>query len=47
MDFESALNSRQFYRFTGPPEHWLTALKFWTWGLEENHKNQWEKIQLH
>ena len=45
MDFSSALNKKQFFRFTGPPEHWLTTLKYWTWGLEESHKSRWAKIQ--
>mgnify|MGYP001611828889 FL=1 len=45
IDFKSALNAKQFYRFTGPPEHWLTALKYWTWGLEEHHKERWKNIQ--
>ncbi len=44
-DFKSALNAKHFFRFTGPPEHWLTAIKYWTWGLEEHHKARWEKIQ--
>ncbi len=45
MDFNSALNSKQFHRFTGPPEHWLTAFKYMTWGLEADLKVRWEKIQ--
>lgn len=45
MDFRSALNTKQFYRFTGPPEHWLTAVKYMTWGLEEKHRNLWGNIQ--
>lgn len=45
MDFSPALNAKQFFRFTGPPEHWLTALKHMTWGLESHLKNRWEKIQ--
>lgn len=45
MDFNSALSAKKFYRFTGPPEHWLTALKYWTWGLEEKRRKDWEKIQ--
>ena len=45
MDFSSALKQKQFFRFTGPPEHWLTALKYWTWGLEEHNKSQWDKMQ--
>lgn len=45
IDFDSALSKRQFFRFTGPPEHWLTAFKYMTWGLELSHKERWEKIQ--
>ncbi|MEX0881709.1 MAG: hypothetical protein WDZ34_02455 [Candidatus Saccharimonadales bacterium] len=36
---------REIYRFTGPPENWLTAIKFMTWGLEEKHLNYWQKIE--
>ena len=45
IDFQGALNGKQFYRFTGPPEHWLTAFKFMTWGLERKHLESWKKIQ--
>lgn len=45
MDFSAALEQKQFFRFTGPPEHWLTAIKFMTWGLEEHHLARWQKIQ--
>ncbi len=45
MNFDSALKSKQFFRFTGPPEHWLTAFKYMTWGLEKKHRSSWEKIQ--
>ena len=45
MEFNSVLGTKQFFRFTGPPEHWLTALKFMTWGLEEDYKSRWQKIQ--
>lgn len=45
IDFRNALNTKQFYRFTGPPEHWLTALKYWTWGLEKRHRERWKNIQ--
>ncbi len=45
MDFSSGLTKKQFFRFTGPPEHWLTALKYWTWGLEERYRERWEKIK--
>lgn len=36
---------KQFFRFTGPPEHWLTAIKFMTWGLEEKYKERWGEIE--
>lgn len=45
MDLTPSLNAKNFFRFTGPPEHWLTAVKYMTWGLEEKHKSRWEKIQ--
>lgn len=45
MDLSSALNKKHFFRFTGPPEHWLTAIKYMTWGLEESNRSKWEKIQ--
>ncbi len=44
-DLTSALDTKQFFRFTGPPEHWLTAVKYMTWGLEESHRERWKKIQ--
>ncbi len=45
MEFDSALNTKQFFRFTGPPEHWLTAFKYMTWGLEASLEARWKKIQ--
>lgn len=45
MDLSSGINQKQFFRFTGPPEHWLTALKYFTWGLEADYKERWGKIQ--
>jgi hypothetical protein len=45
MDFNEALTKRQFYKFTGPPEHWLTAIKYGTWALEEKYLERWKKIQ--
>lgn len=44
-DITSSLELKQFYRFTGPPENWLTAIKHMTWGLEERHRKKWETIQ--
>ena len=40
-----ALSGRSFFRFTGPPENWLTAIKYMTWGLEEKYLSRWKKIQ--
>ena len=45
MQINEVLNSKAFYRFTGPPEHWLTAVKFMTWGLTEDLKDQWAKLR--
>ncbi|MEK7107128.1 MAG: hypothetical protein AAB899_02985 [Patescibacteria group bacterium] len=45
IDLTPALDTKQFFRFTGPPEHWLTAIKHFTWGLEADHRRRWEKIQ--
>src|SRR3989344_215950 len=45
IDFSSGLSNKQFFRFTGPPEHWLTAFKYMTWGLESHLKERWGKIQ--
>jgi hypothetical protein len=41
-----ALRGKQFYKFTGPPENWLTAIKFKTWGINENSLGMWQKIQV-
>ena len=45
MDFNSVLRAKSFLRFTGPPEHWLTAVKYMTWGLEERLRDRWVKIR--
>ncbi len=45
MDFTPSLQAKKFFRFTGPPEHWLTAIKFMTWGLEKHYLDRWKKIQ--
>lgn len=45
LDITPSLYAKGFFRFTGPPEHWLTAIKFMTWGLEEKYKDRWERIQ--
>lgn len=45
MNFDKSLLSRNFFRFTGPPENWLTAIKFMTWGLEEKYRERWANIQ--
>lgn len=45
IDFTPSLTAKGFFRFTGPPENWLTAIKFMTWGLEEKLRPRWEEIQ--
>jgi len=45
MNFDIALQAKSFFRFTGPPEHWLTAIKYMTWGLEERLRERWIKIR--
>lgn len=45
MDFNAVLGAKSFLRFTGPPEHWLTAIKYMTWGLEEDLRPRWVKIR--
>ncbi len=45
IETDPILRAKSFYRFTGPPEHWLTALKYMTWGLEESRRSQWGKIK--
>lgn len=45
MDFTPSLNAKGFFRFTGPPENWLTAIKYMTWGLEEKFRRRWQEIQ--
>jgi len=45
MDIRPLLEKKGFFRFTGPPEHWLYALKYMTWGLEEKYKSSWERIE--
>ncbi len=45
MDFNSVLKTKSFLRFTGPPEHWLTAVKFMTWGLEADLRDRWLRIR--
>lgn len=45
MDLKSVLKAKSLFRFTGPPEHWLTAIKYMTWGLEEHLRDRWVKIR--
>jgi hypothetical protein len=44
MDFAPLLDSKGFFRFTGPPEHWLYAIKYMTWGLEDKYRSNWQRI---
>lgn len=41
---DNRFDKKQFHKFTGPPENWVTAIKYMTWGLEEKHRSSWEKI---
>lgn len=41
----SDIADRGIFRFTGPPENWLTAIKYMTWGLEEKHLPRWQRIE--
>jgi hypothetical protein len=45
MDFSPSLGAKNIFRFTGPPENWLTAIKFMTWGLENKYLDRWKEIQ--
>lgn len=38
------IQNKEFYKFTGPPENWVTAIKFMTWGLEDKYRDRWAKI---
>ncbi|MCP6718550.1 MAG: hypothetical protein KJI70_03395 [Patescibacteria group bacterium] len=41
---QNYLDKKEFYRFTGPPENWITAIKYMTWGLEKKHFSTWKNI---
>jgi len=45
MDLTPSLIKKSFFRFTGPPEHWLTAVKYMTWGLNKDLEKKWKNIQ--
>ena len=45
LDIKKALYGRNFFRFTGPPENWLTAIKYMTWGMEEKYMKPWKRIK--
>lgn len=45
FDLRKVLFNRNFFRFTGPAENWLTAVKYMTWGLEEKYLDRWKKIK--
>ena len=46
FDVLKAFYSRNFFRFTGPPENWLTAIKYMTWGLEQKYHDVWKRISV-
>ena len=33
------------YRFTGPPENWITATHYQAWAFNEHNKGLWERLQ--
>lgn len=39
------LSQRQLYKFSGPPENWITAIKYMTWGLTDNFLERWKQIE--
>lgn len=41
-----SLRSKKFYRFTGSPEHWLTAIQNYTWGLKLDLLKRWQRIEV-
>lgn len=45
MNLTPSLEKKEFFRFTGPPEHWLTAIKYMTWGLNKDLEKQWKNLQ--
>jgi hypothetical protein len=45
MDFTPSLNAKGFFRFTGPPENWLTGIQYMTWGLNKKNMHRWKEIQ--
>jgi Holliday junction resolvase len=45
IDFSESLKAKQFFRFTGTPENWLTAIEYMTWGLKREYEDRWKRIQ--
>src|SRR3990170_5182391 len=39
------INKRGLFKFTGPPENWITAIKFMTWGLTKDYETRWKEIE--
>lgn len=33
------------YRFTGPPENWITGIGLGKWAVNENNKSLWDKLE--
>jgi hypothetical protein len=44
MNLSSIIKQKQFYRITGTPENFLTAIKHMTWGFLKDNKDDWDKI---
>jgi hypothetical protein len=39
------LDEKQFYKLTGWGHHWLTAIKYQTWGLRPEHLGRWNAMK--
>lgn len=42
-DVLAVLKQKDFRKFTGPPEHWLTTFNTKFWGLESKYRKKWDK----
>lgn len=44
MNLNNLINTKSFYRITGTPENFLTAIRYKVWGFNENNVNNWRRI---
>lgn len=45
-EVESLLERGAVRKFTGPPEHWITAIQKMAWCLSTRYKKQWKRLQV-